>query len=153
LLKKNFLAERPAAPQSAPWREPEDGERITLVITETGLQAIGVEPGDGAAQQATRGKAQPKTRRRGKTPKTASAKPKAKSSPSAARPGTKQALLLGLLKRKDGATIAEVVTATGWQAHSVRGAISGTLKKKLGLTVTSGPVEGRGWVYRIAERG
>ena len=154
LLKKNFLAERPAAPESAPWRETEDGERVTLVITDAGLQAIGVEPGDGTEQQAPMAKVQPKARRKGTTPKGAAAKSKAKPSPSTvARPGTKQALLVDLLKRKDGATIEEIVAATGWQAHSVRGAISGTLKKKLGLTVTSGPVEGRGWVYRIAERG
>ena len=69
------------------------------------------------------------------------------------RPGTKQALLIDLLKRKNGATIDDIVAATGWQPHSVRGAISGSLKKKLGLTVTSDPVENRGRVYRIVERG
>ncbi len=63
--------------------------------------------------------------------------------------GTKQALLIDLLKHKKGATIADLVAATGWQAHSVRGAISGTLKKKLGLAVTSAVVEARGRVYRI----
>ncbi len=70
----------------------------------------------------------------------------------AVRSGTKQALLIDLLKRKKGATIGEIVEATGWQAHSVRGAISGALKKKLGLAVTSDPVEKRGRVYRIVER-
>ncbi len=68
------------------------------------------------------------------------------------RPGTKQALLIDLLKRKNGATIAELVEATGWQPHSVRGAISGALKKKLGLAVTSAPIENRGRVYQIAPR-
>ena len=67
-----------------------------------------------------------------------------------ARTGTKQALLIDLLKRKNGATIDEAIAATGWQRHSVRGAISGTLKKKLGLAVTSENLEGRGRVYRIA---
>ncbi len=67
-------------------------------------------------------------------------------------PPTKQALMVELLKRPAGATIGDLTKATGWQAHSVRGAISGTLKKKLGLTVTSVPVEGRGRVYRIAGR-
>ncbi len=67
----------------------------------------------------------------------------------AVRKGTKQALLIDLLKRKTGAAIDEIVEATGWQPHSVRGAISGALKKKLGLTVTSDNVEGRGRVYRI----
>ncbi len=73
--------------------------------------------------------------------------------PRSARAGTKQALLIDLLKRKTGATIDDLVKATGWQPHSVRGAISGTLKKKLGLTVTSEPIEKRGRVYRIVGRG
>ena len=79
-------------------------------------------------------------------------KPKGGTPPPAARPGTKQALLIDLLKRKKGATIEEIVEATGWQAHSVRGAISGALKKKLGLTVTSERAEDRGRTYRIVER-
>ena len=64
---------------------------------------------------------------------------------------TKQKLVINLLRRKTGATVEEIVDATGWQAHSVRGAISGTLKKKLGLDVTSEKVDGRGRVYRIAD--
>ncbi len=83
------------------------------------------------------------------TPSTA-AETKTSQSPPAARQGTKQALLIDLLKRKKGATIDEAVEATGWQAHSVRGAISGTLKKKLGLTVSSELIGNRGRVYRIA---
>ena len=66
------------------------------------------------------------------------------------RPGTKQALLIDLLKRKKGATLEKIVAATGWQPHSVRGAISGTLKKKLGLAVTSERVGDGSRVYRIA---
>ena len=58
--------------------------------------------------------------------------------------------MIDLLKRKKGATIDEAVAATGWQPHSVRGTISGTLKKKLGLAVTSEkPGEGPRR-YRIA---
>ena len=66
-------------------------------------------------------------------------------------PKTKQSVLIGHLCRKRGATIAELQIVTGWQAHSVRGALSGTLRKKLGLAVTSEKVEGRGRVYRIAQ--
>ncbi len=66
------------------------------------------------------------------------------------REGTKLAAMISLLIRKQGATIAELVEATGWQQHSVRGAISGALKKKLSLIVTTDNVEGRGRVYRIA---
>ena len=47
-----------------------------------------------------------------------------------------------MLRRKEGATIAQIVAATGWQPHTVRGAFAGALKKKLGLTVTSEKVEG-----------
>ena len=66
------------------------------------------------------------------------------------REGTKQALLVGMLGRDEGATIAEIVAATGWQPHTVRGAFAGALKKRLGLTIESEKVEGRGRVYRIA---
>jgi hypothetical protein len=57
-----------------------------------------------------------------------------------------------MLKRPEGATIAEVVEALQWQAHTVRGAIAGALKKKLGLKIESEKVDAeRGRVYRIAE--
>ncbi len=69
------------------------------------------------------------------------------------RAGTKTARLIALLRRKDGATIADLIEVTGWQAHSVRGALSGTLKKKLGLAVASDKVDGRGRVYSIIEHG
>ena len=63
------------------------------------------------------------------------------------RAGTKQAMLIEMLLSPDGASIEEIVAATGWQPHTVRGAIAGALKKKLGLDVTSEKVEGRGRVY------
>ena len=87
-----------------------------------------------------------------KTPKAQakirSAKPKHSSSPKS-RTNTKQAQLVALLRRPQGATIDEIATATGWQNHSVRGAISGVLKKRLGLMIASGK-EKRGRVYRVA---
>jgi hypothetical protein len=61
---------------------------------------------------------------------------------------SKKAEVVVLLHRPEGATIAEVVAATGWQPHTVRGLFSGTLKKKLGLTLSSAR-EQRGRVYRI----
>ena len=64
---------------------------------------------------------------------------------------TKQAVLISLLQRPEGASIAELVKATGWQNHSIRGAISFALKKKLGLNVTSQRDETRGRIYRIAK--
>ena len=65
------------------------------------------------------------------------------------RDDTKQAQLIAMLRRKEGATIAQIVAATGWQPHTVRGAFAGALKKKLGLTVTSEKVEGGQRVYKI----
>jgi Protein of unknown function (DUF3489) len=55
-----------------------------------------------------------------------------------------------MLKRTDGATIQEIVAKLKWQAHTVRGAFAGALKKRLGLKILSEKVEGRGRVYRIA---
>ena len=66
-----------------------------------------------------------------------------------AREGSKAAIVLDLLKRADGATLAELMKATGWQAHSVRGFLSGTVSKKLGLAVTSAKVEGSERSYSI----
>ena len=65
------------------------------------------------------------------------------------RKGSKLASVIALLRRKEGATLDQMVKATGWQPHSVRGAISGSLKKKLGLAVTSSKTDGQR-VYRIA---
>jgi len=57
-----------------------------------------------------------------------------------------------MLRRPEGATVDEVASATGWQRHTVRGVFSGTLKKKLGLTLAPAKEE-RGQVYRIAGKG
>lgn len=111
------------------WRETGDGHGITLVATDAGLAAIGIET-DSTEVKPTEDAA-PKTR----TP----------------REGTKQATLIAMLRAPDGATIAEIMAATGWQSHTVRGAMSGALKKKLGLEVTSEKVEDRGRVYSLPQ--
>jgi hypothetical protein len=66
------------------------------------------------------------------------------------KPGSKQAAVIMMLRRAKGATVDEVMTATGWQRHTVRGMVSGALRKKLGLNVTS-TTEKRGRVYRIVD--
>jgi hypothetical protein len=73
--------------------------------------------------------------------------------PLAAKPrtGTKQARMIAMLRRPEGATVEQIAEAMGWQRHTVRGAISGALKKKLGLTITSEKTEGAARVYRIIE--
>ncbi|MGM0583284.1 MAG: DUF3489 domain-containing protein [Pseudomonadota bacterium] len=67
------------------------------------------------------------------------------------RAGTKQATLIELLRREGGVTLNEMTEATGWAPHTVRGALSGALRKRLGLDVRSDKVEGRGRVYAIAD--
>lgn len=75
------------------------------------------------------------------TPETAARAP---------RPGSKLAKVVELLEGEDGATIAEIMTTTGWQQHTVRGALAGSIPKKFGRSLTSEKIEGRGRVYRIA---
>ena len=53
------------------------------------------------------------------------------------REGTKQAAMIAMLRRPEGATVEQIAEATGWQNHTIRGAIAGALKKKLGLTITT----------------
>ena len=66
---------------------------------------------------------------------------------------SKQAAVIALLRRPEGVTVAEIMAATGWQPHTVRGLFSGTLKKKLGLGLNSAQEEDRGRVYRIINAG
>jgi hypothetical protein len=70
--------------------------------------------------------------------------------PSDTTRSSKQDAVIAMLRRPEGATVDEVARATGWQRHTVRGVFSGTLKKKLRLSVASAKEE-RGRVYRIAE--
>ncbi len=151
LVNRGVIAEQPAAPDHEAWRETKVGERVALVITEAGLDAIGAGADDGSRARPADAKLQPKPRKRGNSRAANGRRVKSKSLPTGVRSGTKQALLIELLGRKNGATIAEIVDASGWQPHSVRGAISGTLKKKLGLTVESAVVDSRGRVYRIID--
>lgn len=92
--------------------------------------------------KSTRKKTTTKTKRVAPKPAPAEAK--------ASQPASKQARLVEMLRQPEGATIDEIVKALEWQAHTVRGAMSGALKKKLGLTIESEKVDDRGRVYRIA---
>jgi len=115
------------------WRETGGGHGTTLVVTDAGLLAIGIEPVVVKTVMAIS--------------KHASGTTEVKQPTQ--RAGTKQAMLIALLRRPEGASIAEIVAATGWMAHTARGVISGVLKKKLGLTMVTEKVEGMETVYRI----
>ncbi|MCC5971673.1 MAG: DUF3489 domain-containing protein [Pararhodobacter sp.] len=117
------------------WRETGDGHGTTLFATEAALQAIGIEPVVACAVTAVR-KAKPA--------------PSDGSKPVGIRAGTKQAAIIALLQRPEGASIGEIVEATGWMPHTARGMISGTLKKKLELAITTEMIEGRGRCYRVS---
>ena len=68
---------------------------------------------------------------------------------SVAREGSKKATVIDLMRRSPGATLAEIMDLTGWQAHTVRGFVSGTLVKKLGLKIESFRSEEKERTYRI----
>ena len=115
-----------------------------LIITETGRTAVAAlapTPAPAATAKHTRkGEAQAETEAKGPTPAANPAAP--------ATPTGKLGVLVTLLRDEAGATVEAMSAATGWQAHSVRGAIAGALKKRLGFTVTSQKTE-TGRFYRI----
>lgn len=132
-----FVAEalpvEPAADDAGPAAEPVADDGGSEPATETGVvNGSGDEPADSFPMPNAGPLTATLQRRR------------------ATRTGSKQALLIAMLRRDEGATIEQIVEATGWQRHTCRGAISGTLKKKLGLAVISGKIDGRR-VYRIGD--
>jgi len=74
---------------------------------------------------------------------------KAKEAKPRTRENSKQAQVVAMLKRAEGATIPQVMAATGWQAHTVRGTFAGAFKKKLGLNLISEKTQGGERVYRV----
>jgi DNA-binding MarR family transcriptional regulator len=133
------------------WRNEDDGRAVLLRITPAGLEAIGVESDAAAASEPVAEPAAAEAKKKRGRPKKAAAT--SKSAPTAAprksRADTKQAQVIAMLRRKQGATIAQIVEASAWRPHTVRGFFAGALKKKLGLTVTSEKVEGKDRVYRL----
>ncbi|MDR5654388.1 DUF3489 domain-containing protein [Ruixingdingia sedimenti] len=148
MLTKGFLKEVEADLRKGEpvWRETGDGHGVTLVATDAGLAAIGIDPED--ANTAPAGATDAPTEEAAPDTPT---EPKAAPKTRTPREGTKQATLIAMLRAPDGATIEEIMAATGWLSHTARGAMSGALKKKLGLTITSDKVDGRGRVYAIRD--
>jgi len=124
LLKRGLIEEVPATDLNTVWRHDEDRGPITLRATPLAHAVLGIGDASEPAEPA------PEPVRR--------------------RSGTKQAALIAMLRTEGGASIDEIVAALQWQAHTIRGVMSGALKKKLGLTITSAKIEGKGRVYRAS---
>ena len=134
LIEKGLLKEAKANRKVGDpiWRESDEGHGLTLIITDAGLAAIGIE----AAPQKT---------------KAPEPEPKPIPAERKTRQGTKQALVIEMLHRPEGATIAEIVEATGWLSHTARGVLAGSLKKKLGMAIKSEKDKTRGRLYKVGK--
>jgi Protein of unknown function (DUF3489) len=146
--------------------ELHDQGSTPVPATEAPQGAADAQEGDAAGRQEPQPPTEPaqaavapaagKGKAKARPAKPAKAAPADKLTP---RAGTKQAQMIELLKRPEGATVEQIAAATGWQHHTIRGAISGALKKKLGLKIEAtrtrevGPnktgAKGSSTVYRI----
>jgi hypothetical protein len=127
LLKRGLIEEFRADDAMTVWRHDTTAGPLTLRVTVAGRQAF-------AGEEVTL--------------PTEPAQPQAPA-PAPLAKTSRQDTLLRLLRRPEGATIADMTDVTGWQAHSVRGALSGIIGKKLGLKVVSEKEADRGRVYRL----
>ena len=147
LLKRGLVAEQAGSNSDEEWRRDENDTPLTLVITPAGLAAIGLETSDHVPEPAPED-----TVEAGQADATVAQEPAASDEcpEIAGTRSSKGETITALLRRETGATLAELTAATGWQAHSVRGFLSGTLKKKLGYAVASERGEDGLRRYRIA---
>ena len=154
LIAKGLIAEVQASRDDELWREDNGGTRLTLVLTAAGLEELGLGP-DG---REPAGPASPANDRAAPSASARQQKVKAGSHDQARAPARaprqllrqgKGAAVLALLQREEGASLAEMMEATGWQRHSVRGFLAGKVKKRLGLKLESTPDGAGTRRYRI----
>ncbi len=143
LLKRSLVQELPAKREDIVWREDKKRGRLTLRATPAAFKALGVDKAPAGAEAVSSMEGKPESARKAST---------SKSKARGTRMDSKQAKLIEMLRQPGGASIDEIAAVFGWQAHTVRGAIAGALRNKLGLNVVSEKTEGRGRVYRIEDR-
>jgi len=170
LIRTGLLEEVRAQGSLLAWRRDAEAGPMALRITKQGLDAIGVkDDAVGAPTETTLSPAPDQTaievpavkvvasRKRASDArqksirtrhKTGKAKTKA-GSPRERRPGSKQARVLAMLSRSEGTTIADIMRATHWQQHSVRGFFAAVVRKKLNLDLRSEKPEGGDRVYLV----
>jgi hypothetical protein len=135
LLKKDLIKEVRAKLDDTVWRHDEERGRMTLVATKAAFAALGIDVRH-AAEDAEAETAAPVPAKVEAKPDARPKTPKSKE-PKEPRKHSKQAQLIAMLRRIKGAIIDEIAEVLEWQPHTVRGAIAGALKKKLGLTIVS----------------
>ncbi len=129
LIRRGLVKEQLVSAQQPHWRTDEAGQLIGLRITAAGLAALGLDPSEPTDH--------------GAAPDQLDATPQHQVAP---RAGTKQDLLLQLLRQEQGATITDMMAATGWLPHTARAALTGLRRRGYHLTRTSGEA---GSTYRV----
>jgi hypothetical protein len=150
LIARKLMREVKAKPGMPVWRHDQDGRPISLMITKTGRNAIGVpeaaRAADARADKKANG-AKPLAKRAPEEPVGRSGVQREPTPPP--RVGTKQALVISMLSGKSGATLDALVEATGWLPHTTRAALTGLRQKGFSIERTR---EKDASVYRIAAK-